>query len=182
MNRKNKQSWLKVGLQVIGDEGVNALTIQRMTEILGITKGSFYHHFTNIETFKSELIEFWANQYLSTANDIPEAPAERLALLDLIMKEGFSQITEPEVAIRAWAQQNEMVRQVVTQVDKVRNQFVYKVFLGLESDKAKAKLIADTFSTMLIGCITSLPPLPPDRIMALYAEFKRIYKLDQSRA
>ena len=63
--RKSKQDWLEVGLKTLGEFGENGLTIERLTGTLGVTKGSFYHHFRNVEDFREQLIAFWADQYLS---------------------------------------------------------------------------------------------------------------------
>ncbi|MEV0081899.1 TetR/AcrR family transcriptional regulator [Saccharopolyspora sp. NPDC050642] len=40
-----KQDWLDAGLEILADQGVPALTIDRLATKLGLTKGSFYHHF-----------------------------------------------------------------------------------------------------------------------------------------
>ena len=37
--RKRKQEWLEVGLKILGEVGVKGLTIEIMTEELGVTKG-----------------------------------------------------------------------------------------------------------------------------------------------
>jgi len=177
MSRKSKEDWLEVGLKTIGTAGIDGLTIQNMTDQLGVTKGSFYHHFTNMEHFEEALITFWADQYLSTAGDLPGSASERLDLLDRIMEEAFSRITEPEVAIRAWAHRDNRVGELVAKVDHVRNEFVLNVFRSLATSDKEAELMADLFSAMLVGCITSLPPMPRHRVLELYEEFKRLYGL-----
>lgn len=177
MARTSKREWLAAGLTILGQTGVDGLTIQSMTERVGLTKGSFYHHFGNMDRFKEALIGAWADQYLTTADDLPETAAERLALLDTIMREAFSRVTEPEIAIRAWAHGDPEVQAVVSQVDAARRRFVLNVFRSVAPSEEAAGTMADIFSTMLIGCITSLPPVPRKRVLALYWEFKRLYGL-----
>jgi AcrR family transcriptional regulator len=99
--RKSKQDWLEVGLKTLGEFGENGLTIERLTGTLGVTKGSFYHHFRNVEDFREQLIAFWADQYLSTSSNLPDDPGELIALLDVIMEEVFGVVTDPEIASRA---------------------------------------------------------------------------------
>ncbi len=94
------------------------------------------------------------------------------------MNEVFSPITEPEVAIRMWAHENAMVRSFVSQVDAVRHEFVLHVFrVIIIGDETQARLMADMLFTMTIGSITSLPRIPPERVLDLYTEFKRLYGL-----
>ena len=176
--RKSKSDWLQVGLSTLGVVGVRGLTIERLTEELGVTKGSFYHHFRNVRDFQEQLIAFWADQYTSTSSAVPDDTQELLALLDVIMEQGFGSVTEPELAIRAWAQQDDMVRATVERVDAVRRGFVLKVFQSVASDETQARLMTDMLSTMLIGSLTVLPRLSPDRVLDLYLEFKRLYGLE----
>ena len=175
--RKSKLDWLEVGLKTLGEFGVQGLTIERLTGELGVTKGSFYHHFRDVEDFRKQLIAFWADQYLSTSSELPDDPGELIALLDVIIEEVFAAITEPEIAIRAWAQQDAMARLFVERVDKARQDFVLTVFQSVEGDDRRVRLMADMLSMMLIGSITVLPRLSPERVMALYEEFKRLYRL-----
>jgi len=177
MGRKSKQDWLETGLKVLSETGVSGLTIERMTVELGVTKGSFYHHFESMGDFERQLINHWADQYLSTAASLPESTSELLPLLDSIMEEAFGPVTEPELAIRVWAHQDEMVQPYVEQVDAARRAFVLHVFRSVAETDEQARLMADMLSTMLIGSTTILPPVPPERVLELYREFKRLYGL-----
>jgi len=175
--RKTKTDWLQAGLKILGEAGLSGLTIDAMAEKLGLTKGSFYHHFSNIEEFENQLLDYWANQYLSTSGSLPSSPQERLALLDMIMEQTFSPITEPEIAIRLWGQQDDRARVFVEQVDNFRRQLVFEIFSGLVSDEEKAHLISDLLFTMTIGSMTALPRIPANRVIELYREIKRVYQL-----
>lgn len=177
--RKRKEDWLEAGMKVLGQAGIQGLTIERMTQMMGVTKGSFYHHFQNMAAFEEELVAHWADQYLSTPADLPDEPLERLALLDTIMEEAFGAVTEPEVALRAWAQQDEKVRGYVEQVDQARRAFLLNVFRPLTGDESQARLMADMLFAMAIGSITALPRLSPDRVLDLCREFKRLYGLEE---
>ena len=177
MTRKSKNDWLKIGLDILGRDGLNAVTIDRMALELGITKGSFYHHFENAADFAEQLLAYWADQYLVTSGDLPDDPPGRLALLDRLMEESFSPITEPEIAIRMWAAQDARARPYVERIDRFRRQFLLDVFHGLAVEETQAQLMADMLYTMTIGSMTTLPRVPPERVLELYVEFKRLYGL-----
>lgn len=177
MTRKSKQDWLEQGLNKLAEQGLSGLTIEAMAASLELTKGSFYHHFRNIEDFEAQLLDHWTNQYLSTSGELPTDPHQSLALLDTIMQETFSPITAPEVAIRMWAAQDTRACSCVEKVDAHRRNIVLEIFRGLVEDEQTAGLMADLLFTMTIGSMTVLPRIPPDRVLALYKEFKRIYRL-----
>ena len=40
--------WIQAGFALLADGGPNALRIDRLCERLGVTKGSFYWHFTDL--------------------------------------------------------------------------------------------------------------------------------------
>ncbi|NIS80937.1 MAG: TetR family transcriptional regulator [Anaerolineales bacterium] len=177
MSKKSKQDWLDIGLKVLGREGLPGLTIQGMAKEMDLTKGSFYHHFENIKDFEQRLLEHWANQYFSTSDRIPDTPTKRLLLLDRLMEETFSPITEPEVAIRMWAAHDSRARTLVERVDTQRRQFLVETFSNLIPDEERTQLMTDMLFTITIGSMTVLPRIPPERVLALYREFKRLYKI-----
>lgn len=175
---KSKQDWLDQGLNVLGRSGARGLTVDRLAGQMQLTKGSFYHHFKNMADFEEQLVAYWAEQYLATASaPPPQDPDESLALLDTIIAEAFAPATEPELAIRTWAQEDSRVRAYVERVDAVRRVFLLHVFRTVTGDEERSQLMADLLFTMLIGSLTSLPRLGPGRVLELYREFKRLYGL-----
>ena len=175
--RKSKKDWFVAGLGILAEFGLPGLTIEKLTRVLAVTKGSFYHHFHNVEEFQAQLIAYWGEQYLSTSINLPDDPNELRLLLDTIMEESFGGVTGPEMTIRVWAQQDETVRSVVEQVDTVRHKFVFTVFRSVVKDDVTARLMTDIMSAMLVGSMMVLPPMTPDRVKELYQEFKRLYRL-----
>jgi len=59
--RRSKEDWLKMGITVLGGDGLVGLTIERIACDLQLTKGSYYHHFANMAGYKDHLIAYWAD-------------------------------------------------------------------------------------------------------------------------
>lgn len=59
MSRFEKHNWLELGQSLLKTEGPTALTIERLTEFAGKTRGSFYHHFTSRDAFLVAMINDW---------------------------------------------------------------------------------------------------------------------------
>src|SRR6266404_8566030 len=57
-----RRRWLEEGLALLEEAGAEALTIESLTSRLRVTKGSFYHHFTNYQDFKQRVLEFWEEE------------------------------------------------------------------------------------------------------------------------
>ncbi len=58
----NQQQWLKFALKQLVKHGPNQLTIAKLCDAKGVTKGSFYHHFNNRQQFIESLMEYWYQQ------------------------------------------------------------------------------------------------------------------------
>lgn len=54
--RTMKQGWVFHGFDVLRIEGHVGLKVDRMVKILGVSRGIFYWHFADIQTFHAELI------------------------------------------------------------------------------------------------------------------------------
>lgn len=181
MQRTNKTDWLETGLGFLEKKGLESLTIDGMATHLGLTKGSFYHHFKNMADFELQLLEHWADQYLNTSGSLPAQPSERLALLDTLMDETFNQMTGPEVAIRMWAQQDERARAYVGQVDTFRRQLLLEIFKSVMEDKGKAQLMTDMLFSIAIGSMASIPRLAPERVTEMYQALKELFQIEQDK-
>jgi AcrR family transcriptional regulator len=52
-----RRRWLDEGLDLLATSGVNGVTIQALCERLGLSKGSFYHHFKGMAGYRTALLE-----------------------------------------------------------------------------------------------------------------------------
>ena len=60
--RLGPQDWLVGALETLGREGVVGANVENVARSMGVTKGSFYHHFKNKEEFISRLLEYWETE------------------------------------------------------------------------------------------------------------------------
>src|SRR5579884_2605293 len=59
MARANRTAYLECALDVLAESGADGLTIAELCGRLGVTKGSFYHHFAGMGEFVTALLAFW---------------------------------------------------------------------------------------------------------------------------
>ena len=53
-----KADYFDAGFELLASGGVGAVTIAALCYRLGVTKGSFYHHFSSQTAFQNELLAF----------------------------------------------------------------------------------------------------------------------------
>jgi AcrR family transcriptional regulator len=59
-SRLSVDDWVQEGFRVLAEDGVKALTLDRLCRRLGVTKGSFYWHFSDMKSYREALIGTWA--------------------------------------------------------------------------------------------------------------------------
>jgi AcrR family transcriptional regulator len=97
--------WIDEGFALIAQEGMRAIKIDRLCERLGVTKGSFYWHFSDVGAYFRALTEAWAEAQRASRASLEKAealaPRERLSAM-------MRHLTSPrqwmlERAMREWA-------------------------------------------------------------------------------
>jgi AcrR family transcriptional regulator len=163
----SRQDWLDAGLAILDEQGgAPALTIEQLTDRLGLTKGSFYHHFKGMGGFKTALLAHFEAQHTTRYIDLVEGgvadPLAKLRhLLDLILAEDNG--PDVEVAVRAWALQDPEVRAAQERIDRARVDYVRSIWAEISGDAEEAALIARQLYVTIIGSGQIIPPIPgPD--------------------
>jgi len=150
--RLSREEWLARALEVLGRKGAGELTIESLARQLGVTKGSFYWHFSDRADFFRQLIEYWDERFTQTViAEISElgGPAEErlLELMRLVLSKRLDRF---EMPVRAWAQQNPALAPLVRKVDRHRISFVRSLFLEMGFDEDEAEMRTRIFLTYMI--------------------------------
>ena len=72
-----RSRWLDSGLEALAAEGPGGLKIDRLVRRVGLTKGSFFHHFAGAAAYQTALLE---RLEADAAAALDEASASRAAL------------------------------------------------------------------------------------------------------
>ena len=170
MKKLEKKAWLAVGLQIIEEDGVASVTIEKLCARLNLTKGAFYHHFKNIEGYVKALMDFWLEE--NTLMFIEQADAMKTAKekLQALVRLSASSKYRCESRIRGWGYMNGIVREYVKRVDDLRLNYLEGVNrdYGYESDYARK--VATIQYALLIG----LQHIYSQRTDEEYAELQNI--------
>jgi AcrR family transcriptional regulator len=144
--RVAKQDWLAGGMEMLGRRGPGAIRIDAMCAQLGVTKGSFYWHFTDRQAFLGSLLAYWEYKATQAIIERVEASggAPRSRILSLL-QEGLSGQFDfsAELAIRHWARNDRLAAAAVKRVDARRIEFLEGILdeMGFAPDAATTKAI-----------------------------------------
>lgn len=147
----DRQAYLDAGMHLLASGGVVAVTIARLCAALGVTKGSFYHHFRGVEDFKSQLLLEWSTererQVLVAAGAVDD-PIERLTVL---REFGIALHHEAEVAIRAWSRTDDTAWAARAKVDAARERAVADAYHEIGVSRDVAQMLGRLGVAVLIG-------------------------------
>ena len=133
--------WAEAALQLIAEAGLGALTVDTLASRLGVTKGSFYWHFTSRADLLAAALERWEQgataDHIAGLNAIPDA-RRRLELM-------LTAAAQPPrarslYAALAEAAEDPIVRRVLDRVASARIGYLVTCYreLGLPAPLAKA--------------------------------------------
>ncbi len=167
--------WLEEGLKALAEHGPPGVTIDRLSARVGLSKGSFYHHFTGMPGFTTALMAHFEAEHTtrfidavdSDAAASPRAKIEKLLAM-VLSEQPLAGAPDVEVAIRAWAQQNPDVRAAQQRVDQLRIRYLRDLWLALSGDAGDAARMGQLLYLILIGAGQVIPPLPANQLRRLY--------------
>ena len=128
--RLSRSDWLQVALELLHVKGINAVTVDALAERLGITRGSFYHHFKDRRDLSQEMLDFWKLKWTVELRDDVAALGldglQSLIALENLIK--HRNAADYDVAVRAWAVHDLTAKQLVAEADKIRLDFIRSQF------------------------------------------------------
>jgi AcrR family transcriptional regulator len=103
--RLSADDWVQAGFAILADTGPNSLRIDRLCSRLNVTKGSFYWHFTDLQSYRDAVADAWGNlqdeRRRPFENPPNTDPRERLAMMMRTFVD--PQHWALERAMRVWA-------------------------------------------------------------------------------
>jgi AcrR family transcriptional regulator len=170
----SKTDWIQAGLAAVAGDGPNGLRIDALCRRLGVSKGSFHHHFAGSGDFKKTVLAAYETLVVEaldqaiddTAADSPKAALAALTAA-ITSREGFYR-PDLEVAMRAWAVSDPEVREIQERVDTRRLESLQRIWFRVLDDPAAVHTAALLPYLVGIGASLVQPPTPPDQLRSVY--------------
>jgi AcrR family transcriptional regulator len=131
--RLNRADWLNAGLRILLENGIGALTVDRMADALEISRGSFYHNFESREDLLTAMLDYWVEEWTNkVAVSVIELglPAE-IALPALSRVIRSRRAAEYDAPVRAWAMSDPLAVRYVRDADARRVEFAKSLYSSL---------------------------------------------------
>ncbi len=180
MARKSRSDWLDDGLLVLAEQGEIGLVIDNLTKRLGVTKGSFYHHFRSREDYSIALLQHWEQQMTQQVielNQEKNTPAQKAGNLTQLTTRLENR--ELEVAIRAWALRDPMAHEFQLRVDASRRAYTIELARGVMGKTMAADRLGTLVFALYVGAQQVLPPIQDDNLRDLFSDITDAFQLSK---
>lgn len=177
-----KREWWISGVQLLAETGPTGLTIDALCQRLGVTKGSFYHHFGSMEGYKRSLLTFYEEEgtldIIAQLAAVPTPQAKLRALVQIVVASSSQPTGHSELVLRAWAFQDELVREVQQRIDGRRLAYVQALIQEITGDEATAVTLAQLMYAILVGGTQMHPPLVGEQLLAVFNTYLQLLHLE----
>jgi len=144
MVKRFRDDWLDLARDTLIREGIEAVSVQRLSQKLGVTRGGFYGYFGSREALLARLLQDWRDANTRalrriTAKGRTDGAAQYRDLIDMwVENEDYS--PEYDSAVRDWARRSPKVARIVHAVDAERIRLITRIFHNLGYGAAEASI------------------------------------------
>ena len=143
--RLSALDWLQAGQTLLCSHGIPAVKLAALTRLLGVSTGSFYHHFTDFDQYLDALAEHYRIDRVmkdlhSAVRGRDRGPVSRMrSLARASVKAGTFEL---DAAMRAWAAIDPRARVALQRAESLVLDFITEAFRDLGFTRAEASLRA----------------------------------------
>ena len=171
-----RDRWLDEGVRVLAEEGASGVRIDRIAARLGLSKGSFHHHFDGADGFKRALLAYVERLSIEVLDQairgVPASADARTVLGHLtdVVGSGDAGLYQPklDVALRAWALFDSDARGAQSRIDGARVAALERVWRPLVQTDAEARTAALVPYLLSVGAAVVSPPLLASELKAVF--------------
>lgn len=155
--RGSAEVWLDAAYDLLVEGGVESVKVMPLAARLGLSRTSFYWHFTDREALLAGLVARWQSR--NTANLMARAHTAAGSIAEAMLNVCDLWITPAlfdsrmEFAIRTWALTDSGLAKVLTAVDEARIQTLTSMFETFSFAPQEARIRAQTVYLTQVGYI-----------------------------
>ena len=145
--RLDRGDWIEAAIDLLVSGSIDAVRVEPLAKLLGVTKGSFYWHFKDRAALLEALLQSWRQTatvgVIDRLEQSGKSTEEQLRqLIELPYTNPKSKRAgQIELAIRGWARRDDTAAAAVAEVDELRLKYTASLFQnkGLSKEEAHAR-------------------------------------------
>lgn len=140
----DKGAWTDAALHALAENGIDGVRIEILARVLGVTKGSFYWHFSDRGELLDAVLQEWRRRAtlsiidrLESTHESPEQRLRRLLRLQFESRR-WEFGSDVELSIRLWGRRDPRALSALREVDALRLRYIRGLMEELGVNKAEA--------------------------------------------
>ncbi len=141
-------------MRTIGEQGLTALKINKLCQLLKVTKGAFYHWFNSKRDYEFQILALWKQQFTQQFIDLAELGNNNQQKLSLLCEQCIESNligNRLEFEINAWSHKDKIVKNFVHSVYKKRYTYLLSLLKGIYTDASEIKKHALILYSLVVG-------------------------------
>lgn len=158
--RLGRGDWIAAGQDILRAQGIAGLKLAALTRRVGVSTGSFYHHFTDFDDYLGAVADAYPMERVQsvldqTARDQPDPLTRMRRLARNSVQEGTFELDR---AMRVWATMDARVEAVVRKAEALVLAFLAEAFAELGFDRSQAEQRARMLLAINVTQLVQLEP------------------------
>ncbi len=156
--RLTREDWLDAAFKAVVEGGFDNVRVLMLADRLGVTRGSFYWHFSDHADLISTLLARWHSREIELDQKIrSQATGDPQTDLKLILKTALAHAGSDvenlrfELALRGLGRRDRAVASMLLAVDQMRFDLFEQEFMRLTGEATKAAELAALFYLAIAG-------------------------------
>lgn len=141
--RLTRQDWIEAGQEILREQGIGGVKLRPLLDRLGVTTGSFYHHFKDMGEYLDALADHYGGENVERVLAATEglSGGARLAEMNRLADEW--NIAPLDRAMRIWATSSDRAATAVRRLDHTLLETMSDAFaeLGFDEEQARARAL-----------------------------------------
>jgi len=140
---------------------------------LGVSRGSFYWHFTDLDAFHARVIEQWKQVTTEAIITDIERYQSRDQRVDALLRHAFGDGAALEIRMRAWAESNAEAARALSDIDRRRREYTEQLLVEAGIAPPLAATRAQLLYWTYLGAALSRSRLTGERLDRIVTELKQ---------
>jgi AcrR family transcriptional regulator len=184
MPQVGPEQYFDVALAILAESGTRGLKISPICRTLGVTSGSFYHHFDGWAGFVRRLLEHWETEQTAGIVELTTTsstdPIERI---DVLKRLAVGLPHAAEAAIRSWAAVDAEVGRAQRRVDTRRREALEELLSAVVTERDEAARLATFGVALLAGFQQTHDPSDIETLRWMFDDYQSLIlaRVDRER-
>jgi AcrR family transcriptional regulator len=152
--RTPRNAWIEAAMRALAAGGPDAVRIEALAKVLGVSKGGFYWHFDDRRALIEETLDSWeksgTEDVIATVDGEPGEPQTKLRrLFDLAPS--AKDLFAVELALRDWSRRDQDVAARLQRIDAHRMAYLRSLFAQFLEDEDDVEARAMLAYSLFVG-------------------------------